>query len=72
MVLTGLVRRNGAGGTRVLGRLGGTRCQRGDSRLLRRDRSSGESGRARCWGAGLLRTHGRVDGCRRLLGRDGP
>ena len=71
MVLTGLVRRNGATGTRVLRRLGGARCQRSGSRLLRRNGSSGESGRASCRGAGLLRTHGRVDGRRRLLGRDG-
>jgi hypothetical protein len=71
MVLTGLVRRNGAGDTRVLGRLGGTRCPRGGSRLLRRDGSSGESGWASCWGAGLLGTHGRTDGSRRLPSRDG-
>jgi hypothetical protein len=71
MVLTGLVRRNGAGDTRVLGRLGRTRCQRGSSRLLRRDGSSGESGWTRYRSARLARAHGRVDRSRWLLRRGG-
>jgi hypothetical protein len=54
MVLTGLVRRDGAGD--LIGSLGRTR--RG-SWLLGRDGSSGESGRASCW---VARLSGRVDG----------
>ena len=50
MVLTGLVRRNGAGDL--------IRPRRG-SGLLGRDGSSGEGGRASCW---VARLSGRVDG----------